>query len=100
MHYFEGKFYANGTAPSTLRLQPGTHRIHIRLVRDVRVLGGIGEASVDVRSRLKKSEEDIAEQHKRMNASGPRSLKDLSKVERKYALYSSKVLSASRISTQ
>ena len=38
--YFGGDFYAYRRAPLVLRLDPGTHRIDVRLVRDVRAMGG------------------------------------------------------------
>ncbi|MCJ1319368.1 hypothetical protein MMC15_004704 [Xylographa vitiligo] len=38
--YFGGDFYAYRRAPLMLRLSPGTHCVEIRLVRDVRAMGG------------------------------------------------------------
>lgn len=54
-HFFGGDFYGFGRAPVTLHLKPGRHRIDVRLVRDVRAFGGIGEPSVDVKLRLESS---------------------------------------------
>ncbi|MCJ1399159.1 hypothetical protein MMC11_002361 [Xylographa trunciseda] len=39
--YFGGDFYAYRRAPLLLRLSPGAHRIDVRLVRDVRAMGGM-----------------------------------------------------------
>ena len=48
VHYFGGDFYSYGRAPLTLRLAPGVHRIEVRLVRDVRAMGGVGEPSMQI----------------------------------------------------
>lgn len=54
-HYFGGDFYAFDRAPAVLRLEPGTHRVDVRLVRDVRAMGGITDnPAIDVRLELKK----------------------------------------------
>ena len=55
-HHFGGDFYAYGRAPITLHLHPGVHRLDVRLVRDVRAMGGVGEPTVDVKLRLEASE--------------------------------------------
>jgi predicted peptidase len=47
-HYFGGDFYTFRRAPPVLHLKPGSHKIDIRLVRDVRAFGGILEPSIDV----------------------------------------------------
>jgi poly(3-hydroxybutyrate) depolymerase len=47
-HYFGGDFYTYRKAPPVLHLRPGSHRIDIRLVRDVRAFGGILEPTIDV----------------------------------------------------
>ncbi|CAN9370486.1 unnamed protein product [Alternaria alternata] len=47
-HYFGGDFYTYRKAPPVLHLQPGSHRIDIRLARDVRAFGGILEPTIDV----------------------------------------------------
>lgn len=47
-HYFGGDFYTYRKAPPVLHLSPGTHRIDIRLVRDVRAFGGILAPTIDV----------------------------------------------------
>ncbi|KAL8838025.1 MAG: hypothetical protein Q9170_002306 [Blastenia crenularia] len=47
-HYFGGDLYAYRKAPLILHLEPGEHRIDIRIVRDVRAMGGVGEPTADV----------------------------------------------------
>ncbi|KAH7392819.1 hypothetical protein BKA66DRAFT_456959 [Pyrenochaeta sp. MPI-SDFR-AT-0127] len=47
-HYFGGDFYTFRKAPPVLHLKPGSHKIDIRLVRDVRAFGGILEPTIDV----------------------------------------------------
>jgi hypothetical protein len=47
-HYFGGDYYSFRRAPPVLHLKPGTHRIDLRLVRDVRAFGGILEPTFDV----------------------------------------------------
>ena len=47
-HYFGGDFYSYRNAPPVLRLDPGHHRIDLRLARDVRAFGGILEPTIDV----------------------------------------------------
>ncbi|KAH7555001.1 hypothetical protein BM1_07662 [Bipolaris maydis] len=47
-HYFGGDYYSFRHAPPVLHLTPGSHRIDIRLVRDVRAFGGILEPTIDV----------------------------------------------------
>jgi hypothetical protein len=45
VHYFGGDFYSSRKAPPVIRLEPGVHTIDLRLVYDVRVMGGSGEAA-------------------------------------------------------
>ena len=47
-HYFGGDFYSYRNAPPVLHLAPGSHKVDIRLVRDVRAFGGILEPTIDV----------------------------------------------------
>ncbi|KAL9005709.1 MAG: hypothetical protein Q9188_001522 [Gyalolechia gomerana] len=42
-HHFGGDFYAYRKAPLVLHLQPGKHKIDVRIVRDVRAMGAVGE---------------------------------------------------------
>ena len=46
--YFGGDFYSYRRAPLVLNLQPGQHRLDVRLIRDVRAMGGIGEPDIQV----------------------------------------------------
>ena len=48
-HYFGGDFYAFRRAPLVIILEPGSHRIDLRLVRDVRAMGGVGEPSINAK---------------------------------------------------
>ena len=58
--YFGGDFYGYGRAPAVLRLDPGVHRIDVRLVRDVRSMGGITDnPTVDVKLELQASQENL-----------------------------------------
>ncbi|KAF2826244.1 hypothetical protein CC86DRAFT_293338 [Ophiobolus disseminans] len=47
-HYFGGDYYTYRRAPPVLHLEPGTHKIDLRLVRDVRAFGGVLEPTIDV----------------------------------------------------
>lgn len=47
--YFGGDLYSYGRAPLVLQLDPGHHCLDIRLLRDVRVMGGIGDPTVHAR---------------------------------------------------
>ena len=44
--YFGGDCYAYRRAPLVLSLQPGAHKIDIRIVRDVRMMGGMGSTTL------------------------------------------------------
>lgn len=46
--YFGGDVYSYRRAPLVLHLDPGAHRVDVRLVRDVRAMGGSGEPTVKV----------------------------------------------------
>lgn len=46
--YFGGDFYSYRRAPLVLYLEPGQHRLDIRLIRDARVMGATGEASIRI----------------------------------------------------
>lgn len=47
-HYFGGDYYRYRRAPVILQLPPGRHVVDLRLVRDSRVLGDVGEPIIDV----------------------------------------------------
>jgi predicted esterase len=55
VHYYGGDFYGYKKAPLTLRLKDGAHRLDVKLVRDIRSMGGLGEPTVDVRLELQQS---------------------------------------------
>jgi len=59
-HYFGGDFYAYRRAPLVLCLDPGAHTIEVRLIRDVRVMGGIGEPEVSIILKAGASEGGLA----------------------------------------
>lgn len=53
--YFGGDYYAYRRAPLVLHLDPGSHNVDIRLIRDVRVMGGIGEPKTLIRLKAESS---------------------------------------------
>lgn len=53
--YFGGDFYAYRRAPLVLKLSPGPHTIDIRLVRDVRAMGGVGSPALHIKIRAERS---------------------------------------------
>lgn len=60
IHYFGGDFYGYGKAAAVLQLEPGIHRIDVRLVRDVRSMGGITtNPAINVRIDLQASRGDV-----------------------------------------
>ena len=44
--YFGGDYYSFRKAPVVLELQPGKHQLDVRLVRDGRVMGSVGEPDI------------------------------------------------------
>ncbi|EKG21036.1 hypothetical protein MPH_01665 [Macrophomina phaseolina MS6] len=64
--YFGGDFYSYRKAPPVLHLEPGAHRLDLRLVRDVRSFGGITEGdpqiTADIALRLCNSPLEITEE--------------------------------------
>ena len=58
--YFGGDFYAYRNAPLVLLLEPGHHRIDVRLIRDVRAMGGDGDPTVDVMLHVQRSMSSLA----------------------------------------
>ena len=46
--YFGGDFYAFNRAPVILLLSPGSHRLDIRVIRDVRAMGADGDPCVSI----------------------------------------------------
>lgn len=59
-HYFGGDFYGYGKSPLVLRLAPGCHRLDVRLIRDVRAMGGIGEPKVSIEMRAEGTKGGLA----------------------------------------
>lgn len=55
-HHFGGDFYGYRRAPLVLHLDPGKHQIDIRIVRDVRAMGGVGEPTVSIGLQAEVSE--------------------------------------------
>ena len=55
VHYFGGDFFGFRKCPSVLRLTPGSHQIDVRLVRDVRAMGGVLEPTIDVLLELQQT---------------------------------------------
>ena len=54
-HHFGGDYYAYRRAPVVLHLHPGSHNVDIRLVRDVRVVGGTGEPNILIKLKAESS---------------------------------------------
>ena len=59
-HYFGGDYYAYRRAPLVLHLNPGSHNIAIRLIRDVRVMGAIGEPTISIELKAESSHGSLA----------------------------------------
>ena len=48
-HFFGGDLYSYRRAPLILQLKPGNHRVDLRLIRDVRIMGGVGKPEIVAR---------------------------------------------------
>lgn len=48
VHYFGGDMYAIRRAPLVLHLEPGDHRVDLRVIRDVRAMGATGEPNAAI----------------------------------------------------
>ncbi|EME47892.1 hypothetical protein DOTSEDRAFT_69726 [Dothistroma septosporum NZE10] len=59
VHYFGGDFFSYQRAAVTLRLTPGSHRMNLRIIRDVRAMGGVGEPTVALQLDLKASTDGL-----------------------------------------
>ena len=59
-HYFGGDYYAYRRVPLVLHLNPGNHRIDIRLIRDVRVMGGTGDPKTLIKLKAESSDSSLA----------------------------------------
>lgn len=58
--YFGGDFYAFRRAPLVLRLDPGSHQVDVRLIRDVRAMGGVGNPNIRIKLEARKTEGGLA----------------------------------------
>ena len=58
-HYFGGDYYAYSRAPYVFHLEPGHHSLNVRLVRDVRSMGSIGQPDLSIRIIASVVEEDL-----------------------------------------
>jgi len=59
-HFFGGDFYAYRSAPLVLHLEPGSHKLDIRLIRDVRAMGGDGNPKISINLKAEGSNEGLA----------------------------------------
>ena len=55
--HFGGDFYTFRRAPLVIDLEPGSHKLDLRLIREVRSMGGIGKPGIDVRVAAQVSSE-------------------------------------------
>ncbi|KAL8967811.1 MAG: hypothetical protein Q9183_002750 [Haloplaca sp. 2 TL-2023] len=55
VNYFGGDFYGFRRAPVVVWLEGGEHRVDVRVVRDVRAMGGMGEPNVQMMLEAKVS---------------------------------------------
>ncbi|KAL9129258.1 MAG: hypothetical protein Q9217_002238 [Psora testacea] len=62
-HYFGGDMYGYRRAPLVLRLRPGDHTLNIRLVRDVRSMGGVGQPNVPIQLKAEVSTSGLVVLH-------------------------------------
>jgi len=58
-HFFGGDVYAYRRAPLVLRLQPGNHKIDLRLVRDVRAMGAVGDPNISIKLKVEISRDSL-----------------------------------------
>lgn len=59
-HYFGGDFLGLERAPQLVRLQPGENVIEIRLIRDVRSMGGIGHTHINPSLKIAPAHEGLS----------------------------------------
>lgn len=57
--FFGGDFYGFKKSPHVLWLEPGEHLLDVRLVRDIRAMGGVGMPSLGVNIELRLCEEHV-----------------------------------------
>ena len=60
---FGGDFYSFGKAPIILPLSPGEHRLDIRVIRDVRAMGGTGDPNVPIEIKASLSSNELLVDH-------------------------------------
>ena len=65
-HYFGGDFYAYRKAPLVLHLAPGKHKLDIRLIRDVRAMGAVGEPEIFIKLRAQEAKGGLQVCHERL----------------------------------
>lgn len=58
--YFGGDFYAYRNSPLVLSLEPGRHKIDLRLIRDVRARGGGEPPAIEVLVHVQESVSELA----------------------------------------
>ena len=58
--YFGGDFYAYRRSPLVIQLDPGRHKFDLRIVRDLRAMGGDAKPEVGVKLRAQISQGGIA----------------------------------------
>lgn len=63
-YYFAGDFYGFRRAPLMLTLAPGEHTIEIRVIHEVRSMGGIGSPSTKISLDLNPMEEVFTDMNK------------------------------------
>lgn len=66
--YFGGDFYAYRRAPLVLHLEPGAHKVDIRLVRDVRIMGAMS-ASLSIGFKAETSTSGLVVMEKQIQIS-------------------------------
>lgn len=58
-HYFGGDFYSYRRAPLVLHLERGNHRIDLRLIRDVRAMGAVGDPDTSIQLKAEVSHDTL-----------------------------------------
>ncbi len=58
--YFGGDYYAYRNAPLLLQLPPGHHKVDVRLIYDVRAMGGQGDPEVEALLHVQRSRCSLA----------------------------------------
>ncbi|KAL8831473.1 MAG: hypothetical protein Q9191_000845 [Dirinaria sp. TL-2023a] len=57
--HFGGDFYAHRNAPLVLHLDPGDHKLDVRLIRDVRAFGANDEPTIELELRCERSKSHL-----------------------------------------